>query len=207
MLRWMLSIILFCGLLDHSFSQQSDPHILLMTGKVLEGSVTSVDTVYVYYDYEKKNGKVLHRKLDLERVFSVTDEQGEEEIIYQMDTAVGNYFTEKEMRYYIMGEQDAMEGYRANWTVWVGVPTSAAVGYAVSSTIVVFAVPFVYLVAASLPKYKIREGSVSDPELLREPAYILGYERTARSKRLFKSLSSAVVGTAIGFVVGQSLAQ
>ena len=45
-------------------AQQSDPVILLMTGKVLDGTVTSEDSAYIYYEYEKSSGKVKQKKLD-----------------------------------------------------------------------------------------------------------------------------------------------
>lgn len=205
MLRW-LTAFLFLFYLGTSLHAQSDkPHILLMTGKIIEGELLSTDTSYVYYNFTKRNGKVEPKSLDLERVFSVTDAQGNEQVLYAMDTTVGNFFTEQEMRYYIQGEQDAMESYSANWTIFVGLPVTAGLGFVASSTVLVFAVPFVYLVGASLPKYKMRSLEGVDVNLLREPAYVLGYERTARSKRLFKSLVSAVAGTAIGFVVGQAV--
>ncbi len=193
-------LILFTWI--HGVAQQSDPVILLMTGKVLDGTVTSEDSAYIYYEYEKSSGKVKQKKLDWERVFSHTV-NGEETVVYLEDSTNGNYFTEEEMRYYILGEQDAQNGYKSNWTVWAGVPVTAGLGYVLSSSPLVFATPFVYMLAASMPKYKMTPSSISNPEYLKNPAYILGYERTARTKRLFKSLASGVAGAAIGVAIGQ----
>lgn len=177
---------------------------MLMTGKIIEGRVTGQDTQYIYYTFERNSGKVITRKLDLERVFSITDSSDNERLIYYMDTLVGNYFTVDEMRFYIKGEQDAMQYYDAYWAIWVGVPLTTGVGYVLSHSILVFAVPFLYVVGSSIPKYHLTEKRVSSTDLLKEPAYVLGYERTARGKRLFKSLASGLVGTAIGFAMGQS---
>lgn len=193
-----LTCCLACG-------QQNTPSILLMTGKVISGKVTKEDSLYIYYDYIKPSGKTKPKKLDWERVFSCTDETGTERVIYVSDTAIGNYFTEEEMRHYIRGEQDAMNGYHAHWTIWVGIPITGGLGFVLNSSPLVFAVPFVYMVSASMPKYRMEAKSISDANLLRQPAYILGYERTARSKRLFKSILSGVVGAGVGMAVGQMM--
>lgn len=194
---------LFAVLSSVCLAQSSIPTILLMTGKTLDGTLVNEDSLYIYYSYEKRNGKTVEKKLDWERVFSIYDESGNERVIYVADTSLGNYFTEEEMRYYIKGEQDAQSGYKSNWTIWVGVPVTGGLGYVLSSSPLVFTVPFIYMVGAALPKYKMTPSSISDPELLRQPAYILGYERTARTKRLFKSLASGMAGAALGVIVGQ----
>ena len=184
---------------------QSNQSILLMTGNVLEGNVTSQDTLYLYYDLVKKSGKTKAKKLDLERVFSINGPNGEEKVIYYMDTVVGNYFTIDEMRFYIQVEQDASKYYRANWTIAAGLPITAGLGFVLSGTVFSFAVPFVYLVSTGIPAYKINKNKISSSHLVTEPAYVLGYERTARNKRLFKSLFAGLVGTAIGFTLGQDI--
>jgi hypothetical protein len=186
-----------------SIGQQNPNSILMMTGKVLTGTVTGEDSNYIYYEFEKKSGKVKEKKLDWERVFSFHDENGIEKLVYIEDTTIGNYFTEDEMRAYIRGEQDAWDGYKSNWTVWVGVPVTGGLGFLLSSSPLVFAVPFAYMVVASMPKYKMTPGSITYAEDLKNPAYILGYERTARSKRLFKSLASGIAGVAMGVAIGQ----
>lgn len=195
----LLALISF-GLCTVTLQAQS---ILMMTGKIIDGKVTKEDSAYIYYDYEKKSGSIKSKTLDWERVFSYTDASGVETMVYVEDTTIGNYFTEQEMRDYIRGEQDAWNGYKSNWTVWVGVPLTGGVGYLLSSSPLVFTAPFVYMVIASMPKYRMTPSSIKDPDDLKNPAYILGYERTARTKRLFKSLVSGVAGTAMGIVVGQ----
>jgi len=190
-------IVLVVSLNQLSFAQDSQSTILMMTGKIIEGKIVSRDSFYVYYDYEKASGKVKQNRLDLERVFSITTGE-EEDVVYYMDADIGNYFTIDEMRYYIKGEQDASEYYKANWTIWAGLPITAGLSYVTASTIIVFAVPFAYLVAAGLPKYKIKREATSSSELISEPAYVLGYERTARQKRVFKALATGLVGTVVG---------
>jgi len=190
---------LICFVISSAKTQQQS--ILLMTGKIIDGTVTSEDSLYIYYDFEKKSGKIKPRKLDWERVFSYSDENMQEVVVYVMDTTIGNYFTEEEMRFYIQGEQDAWDGYKSNWTIWIGTPINAGFGYLLGASPILIAAPFVYMVVASLPKYKMTSGSISDAALLMQPAYVLGYERTARTKRLFKSLMSGLIGAGLGLTV------
>lgn len=202
-MKWLIALLFIFGFSNLSRGQQKPNSILLMTGKVLDGTVVREDSNYIYYEFEKKSGKVKEKKLDWERVFSFHDENGIEKLVYIEDTTIGNYFTEAEMRAYIRGEQDAWDGYKSNWTVWVGVPITGGLGFLLSSSPLVFAVPFAYMVVASMRKYKMTPGSITNAEDLKNPAYILSYERTARSKRLFKSLASGVVGVAMGVAIGQ----
>lgn len=196
--------MLFIGAFIATQAQKNTDKILLMTGKILEGSVTSSDSANLYYTFIKKNGKEKSQRLDLERVFSVTNEQGNEEVYYVMDTLIGDYFSEEEMRDYIAGEQDASAYSHSNWTLLAGLPISAAAGYALSSTILVFPVPFAYTVLASLPRYKLKGEKGVKPSKAGNPAYVLGYEREARTKRVFKSMIAGLVGTATGFAIGVS---
>ncbi len=207
MIRACSILACFFLLAGTALSQDKSPHILLMTGKVLKAEVTGNDTMFMYYNETRKSGKVRSGKLDMERVYSFTNSAGEERIIYSMDTTVGNYFSQEEMRYYIYGEQDAMQSYKANWVLYAAAPVAGGGGYLLSSSFLVFAVPFLYVVGAAAPKVKIKTEGLQHPNLLKEPAYVLGYERTARTRRLFKALVAGVTGTAVGFALGQTLAQ
>jgi hypothetical protein len=204
MLKATTVIILFSVVFFTTQAQKNTDKILLMTGKTLEGSVTSSDSASLYYTFVKKSGKEKEQKLDLERVFSVTNEQDVEEVYYVMDTLVGDYFSEQEMRDYIDGERDAANYSHSNWTIAAGVPITAAAGFFLSSTILVFPVPFAYTVAAALPPYKLKGEKGVKPSKAGSPAYVLGYEREARTKRVFKSLIAGLVGTASGFALGLS---
>jgi hypothetical protein len=178
-----------------------------MTGKYLDGKVVNKDSLYVHYEDARKNGKIKGRKLDLERVFSFSDSNGSEVLVYTMDTNLGNYFSVQEMRYYIKGEQDAMNNYKPHWVVLVGLPATAGVGFLLANTVTVaaFAVPFLYMIAANQPRPKIKLKNVSSPELVSKPAYVLGYERAVQNKRLFRALGTGLIGTAAAIIVGQSL--
>lgn len=186
------------------YSQDSDESILLMTGKVIDGHVYDRDSMYIYYNEIRNSGKEKQGKLDLERVFSYTDKDGQEKIIYVVDSLAGNYFSIEEMRHYIAGEQDASDAYHANWVIYSAAPVAGAAGYVLSSSFLVFGVPFIYVVGTSVFPISLNEDKIKHKDLKSEPAYVLGYERTARSKRIFKALISSVTATALGFAIGQA---
>jgi hypothetical protein len=199
--RGLIFLVLFS--LQISAFAQAEHDILMMSGQTVKGTVTGEDSVFIYYDYYKKDGSTKARKLDVERVFSIKESSGDERVIYMMDTAIGNYYSVQEMRYYIKGEQDAMDHYRGNWAWAIGVPATAALGFVFSGSVISFAVPFVYLVVAGIPPSKIPKNKIDDPALAQQEAYILGFERTARNKRLFKALTGGLIGTVGGFAGGQ----
>lgn len=198
----ILSFILLFFSLNYSYGQPKH-EILMMTGQVIDGSVTGQDSLYLYYDYFKRNGSQEAKKLDLERVFSIYTADGEETVVYAMDTNIGNYYSVDQMRFFIKGEQDAMTHYKGHWAWAVGLPVTAALGFVFSGSVVSFAIPFVYLVAAGIPKSKIPKDKIDAPNLMNEEAYVLGFETKARNKRLFKALTAGLVGTAGGFAAGQ----
>lgn len=183
-----------------AMAQQAPNEILLMTGKIVHGQVTGRDSLHLFYEFGSKEKA---KKLDLERVFAWTTADGSEQVLYQVDTTAERFFTVDEMRYYIQGEQDARKSYKANWTLLAGVPLAAAAGFALNGSVVVFTVPFLTMVLAGIPSYTIRAKQMSNTSLITQPAYVLGFERTARNKRLFKALGGAVVGAAAGVLVGR----
>jgi len=181
-------------------SAQNLGEILLMSGKTIEGNILSVDSV-VAYEHVKKNGSTKMRYIDSYRIFSVTDSTGEEQIIYEQDTLVGNDFSAEEMRYYVYGEQDAMAGYKVPHLIVSSFILSGVGGYYLSDNFVIFAVPFFSVVLTGTPRPKIQTKSVRDPKYLSEPAYVLGYERTAKSKKILLAIPASLLGVISGAAV------
>lgn len=197
MMRFIATTIVTLCVVFSSFGQ-ADDEILLLSGKTIQGKVTSEDSTYLYYDFYKKSGKSKARKFELERVFSITNTEGER-LIYEEDSTKGNTLSVQEVGDYIQGEQDAMEYYRGDWTLLAGVPVTTGLGYVLTPSVFTFAIPFAYLVATGVPKYKI-----PNPDMAENEAYLLGFERVARNKRLFKSLAAGLIGTTLGFVAKES---
>lgn len=185
------------------FSQEKRDQIILMSGKVFDNvEVTTVGDVEIKYLYHKKK-KTIERMVDKYRVFAIGYANGTEDVIYKQDTLVGNYFTEEEMRMFVYGEQDAIELYKTPGAVLLGALFSGAGGFILYDSFFVFLVPFSTTVVSGIPHVKVKSNKVRDPKYLAEPAYIMGYERTAKAKRIQGALMGSLVGVVIGVTVGQ----
>jgi len=190
--------LLFVLILTTGFSQEKRDQILLMSGKVFDNvEVTTIGDIDVKYLQHKKK-KTIERFVDKYRVFSIGYANGIEDVIYKQDTLVGNYFTEEEMRMFVYGEQDALKYYKASGAVLSGILYSGTGGYLLFNSFFVFLVPFSFTVVSGIPHLKVKSNRVRDPKYLAEPAYIMGYERTAKAKRIQGALKGSIIGVVLG---------
>ena len=188
-----------------AFSVSAQDEILLINGhlipcKVLE--VQDTDIVYEYTKQKKNKSKTSLRLIDRYRVFSVKREGFKEEVFYKQDTTTGYVFTEEEMRYYIMGQQDATENHKATFSFIFGMLYGGAGGYILSENIIVLLVPFSTLPIFRIFGAPVRQKNVRDSQLLTKPTYVQGYKRVARSKTVLQGLLGALVGMAAGITAG-----
>lgn len=218
---YFILVVLFTQLCVFESSAQQHK-ILLLNGKTIYGDVTDTVNAEIEYKFYKRNGKkIKERSLEKDRVFSITDTtSGEETVFYYQDT-VFNYspYSVEEMRYYIKGEQDAMRGYKPRATFIFGFITGLGIVmwdtygeirqvqsdslmskgfFHEEPGIINVAWPLLYTAGAAIPKVKINVSSIHDKSYLNHDAYLDGYERVARSKKVF----SAVKGSALGVVTG-----
>jgi hypothetical protein len=140
--------------------------------------------------------------LDKYRVFSITYANGKESVIYKRDSINDEEFSEQEMRYFIKGEQDAKNGYKAPVAFIGGVVAGFAGGMMVNLLSPI--VPGVYCAIVGSQWIRIKRTSVSDPELLNQKTYLMGYEKIARSRRVQKALLGGLVGL-IGGIATQAI--
>ena len=179
--------------------------VTLISGVVVDGKVTNLTDSVVSYDQEKK-GRTKSRTLDAYRVFSVNYADGREVIVYEQDTALGNYFSKDEMRLFIQGEQDAAANYKGRKAFLVGAALGVAGGVAIPESFLVVLVPVGSTLLAVAPRIKIKPELTRDRKLLSEPAYLMGFERTARGKKIQNVLKGSVLGTILS-VAGYSIVQ
>jgi len=192
--------------------------LLLVNGKRIEGKVTQNDGEFLKYEYEKKNNLFI-KEIDILRVFSFT-KNSEETIIYKQDTALGNVFSQDEMRMFIYGESDAETAIKS-WPYFV---SGLTVGYGVSlldtysgydnletsenekgffksaPSMLHFAVPFVFPVVCGKIKPKIKSKHASDDLFLVNEQYLIGFQKNARFKRIIGGLLGSLTGSVLGIV-------
>jgi hypothetical protein len=179
--------------LNTGFSQIKKDTILLLTGGIITGVISEISRAFLTVkDSEKMAQGTL---IETERIFSYTNTSGEH-ILYAIDTLNGNEFTITEMRYFIRGEQDGKNGFKARPAFFTNMIIGAAGG--LSGTFF-FPIPaFTFATLVGIPKVKIKKNTMRNPEDLKQPTYIMGYERMARRNRKIQSL----IGGGIGLVAG-----
>lgn len=191
----MKKILLFLFVFA-SISVIGQDKILMLSGHVLEGNVVDHDRHNIKYEMTKGSST---KTIELEsyRVFSFTKD-GKETVMYKRDSAIGNFLSEQEMRYFIWGAQDAMEHYHGKWAFFSGIGVGGVGGYFLAQSFVVVSVPLIYPIVTSIHKIHPKESYSRDPKLLNEPAYLTGYHKTTKSKRFFQALKGSLLGTVAG---------
>lgn len=141
-----------------------------------------------------------------DNVFSITHADGKEEIIYSPDT-LGFLVTDvvepeidytvEEMRRYIYGAQD---GKKVKKTA--ALLTSAGISTVGSGLGAFFGpiAPATYILVLGTTKQKPNEKLVSHPEYIQDEAYLQGYKKAARKRKIIAAAEGGLIGLSIGIV-------
>ncbi len=113
-----------------------------------------------------------------------------------MQDTLGNELSVEEMRYYIAGQQDARKAIKGRGGFWCNMLVSAGAG--VTGSFLTPVVPFAVAGLLGLPHVKVKDGTASNPEYLKQDAYLMGYEHEGKRKRKLK----AIIGGGIGLIIG-----
>ncbi len=176
-----------------TLAQKGKDTILLLNGGVVIGTV--IDTLNGVTTIKNPKDSTKNSIIENDRIFSITNGDGES-IMYVYDTLIGNEFTIDEMRYFILGEQDAERGFKAKGAFWGNMLLGAAGG--ITGSFLCPIPPFAFTALSGLPKVKVKSSSVSNIEYIKHDTYIMGYERVARKKRKLSSLIGGGIGIAAG---------
>lgn len=191
MYRFFIGLFLIscCG-----FSQTRPADSLyLMNGNIVVAPV--LDTLFGAATFIMPGDTSKREHIDNDALFAIKYSNGEVFYYYKQDT-ISNWFSRDEMWMFMRGERDAKKGFKP----WGSMFGSMACGIAGGLTGSFFGpiAPVAYTSLVGLPWIKIKHKSVSDVRYLDSDAYILGYEREARSKRRIYAL----IGSGIGMLVG-----
>jgi hypothetical protein len=197
-------IILFLFIDNQAFSQEKNSDfrdtVILMNGEKILTKVTDT-TFYGVKMLTRKRKEVL---LEGERIFSIKFPNGHEKIVYFQDSTIGNDLTLEEAQYYIRGEQDAAKLFRPAFPFIGGLIIGVASGSV--GSLLSFIPPFAFSACMMIPKVKPKPSYVSDPSLLSQETYVMGYERVAKKKKAFQAMAGGVIGLAVG-ILGHSIYQ
>lgn len=172
---------------------QAQHKILLLNGKLIEAESYTIGELFVTYRKAglKRNGT---RAVDYFDVFSITRQNGEEEVLYKPIDSLDLSITEA--RLYIRGEQAALEYFRCR-----GANISSALFGAGTSLLSFYSLPLPMLYSVVLGRFTPRHYDLPpdfDQQVAQEEAFRLGYEKTARNLKIQRSLKWGYIGLGVG---------
>jgi hypothetical protein len=174
----------------------SQGHLQLLNGKERRYTNASVKGEFIIYEPEGKTGK--SKKINRFDVFSLNPDNGPEEVLYTPDTTFEDEPSVAEVRDYVNGEKLALSFYREHprypvSQLYFGFYSGffgSLLGYYGAAVVPIYAMG-VDRFGPDLPKERMDEWNES-------PAFVTGYEKVMRNKKIKNSL----IGGAIGFTVG-----
>jgi hypothetical protein len=122
-----------------------------------------------------------------------------------VDTADETQYSEEEMREYIYGQQDARKNYKVTLPVIVGGGVSALVAFWAGTykSALVLTGPLAGTIAGSVAKGNTpKKEDARNEKILASAAYIEGYRKGARSKKVIRTIASSIVGMVVGGAAG-----
>ncbi|MFH1321719.1 MAG: hypothetical protein ABII90_13855 [Bacteroidota bacterium] len=191
----LLLVVLAYLFLD-SFSQD---HIILLSGKEIQGKVLEINQNDIKYLKQKKK-KTKELYIDKNDVFAIQYEDRLTKILYHPDSSDLYDFSISEMSMYINGEQDALKNYKS--------PVATINGFVVGATAGVFVPTFYallfpasYVMIEGLIYPKLRKESVSNPNYLQEEIYIRGFKASAKNIKIQNVIKGSVIGLVSGIII------
>ncbi|MFI5140775.1 MAG: hypothetical protein ACHQII_00335 [Bacteroidia bacterium] len=201
--------MVFCFLVSTMvFSQRKKADTLyLMNGRIVVSPV--LDTSFLAATFVDPEDTTKRTHIENEQLFAIKYNNGDVFYYYKQDT-ITNWYSRDEMWLFTQGERDAKKGFKP-WGSFTGGMISGVAGGAsglVVGTLGAFfgpILPIAFLTTVGIPKVRIRHNTVSNINNLEYDAYLLGYEREARTKRRRFAMVGGGIGTAVGYIVYFSL--
>lgn len=171
-------------------AQQS---ITLLNGKVIRAAEVQVDEFSISFKKDSASG---FRRMDNYRVFSVSNPDGSETVVYRKDPEDSLDFTPDQMRLFIQGEQTADSVYKgtANKVAAVCIGAGASL-----LTFYGLAIPPLYSTVVGGFSPNMKKAKLPDPSLREIPEFCEGYQRKVREKKIRQSFLFGMAGFVASF--------
>lgn len=143
-----------------------------------------------------KNLKNKSKAVSVLDVYSITENNGAEHIIYVPDTSYEGAFNILEMKNFVQGQYDADLKFKSPLTTIGGIAV-AGVSSVVINPVYVFLVSGAYCSTIGLSKTSKKKLAIPE-EYAKNEHYILGFKRVARHKRIKNSIVGSTIGLAVG---------
>jgi len=196
-----------------AFGLNAQDKLLLLNGRVDRGKIVEDKESSFDFKIYKNGGKEKVIPYDKYRIFSVTNIEGKESILYKRDTTIGHFRTENQMRMYIYGQRDAHNNYGSNHHFLGGfvLGFTAAIfdtyefekpGGFFKRTPSIFPVlvPLAIPLGVSFLPSKIMKDDVSDIGYLNSEEYVEGFNKVKKFKRIKNSFLGSIAGVATGLI-------
>jgi len=186
----LLATIFLLSVIESGFGQNK---ILLISGKIIEAENYTVGDIFVTYKKagDKRSGA---RAVDRFDVFSITNLEGTEEVLYKPVDSLD--FSVEEARLFIKGEQIAKTHYNST-----GASVSSAIIGAGSSIMYFYALPVPMLYGVVLGRFNPRKMHLPEniePAVAESEPFRMGYDKSARNIKIQKSLKWGYIGLGAG---------
>jgi len=199
--RPILIAVIFCSFV---LSGRSQSFVLLLGGQNFNGTLKSETFDQFTFETTKKNGKTKELIIWKDQVFSITT-SGKEKFYYTQDSSDEMSYSVEEMRLYVYGQQDARANHKTTLPMIVGFTVSGVLGAYLGSrnSALVLVTPVAgTLIGSATQNNKPKKKNARSEKVLSSPAYIEGYRKGARGKKIFKTIAASVVGAVAGSIVG-----
>lgn len=187
-----------------ALNAQDSSKFLLLGGHEFTGVITETTKEYLRVNAPNKKGQFNETEIAITRIFSVTT-NGTEKVYYQVDKNDSTQYTVEEMRMFIYGQQDAKQNHKTTIPMIVGGGVSAGLAFYAGSqkSAVVLAAPLVGSIVGSLSyPNRPKAENARNEEVLKSPAYIEGYRKGARTKKVIRTIGTSIVGMIVGGIGG-----
>jgi len=216
-------IITFALLIVFNVSAQDK--LLLLNGRIDKGEITADKESIFDFKIYKNSGKEKIISYDKSRIFSITNINGKESILYKKDSSIGNFLSENRMRMYIYGQRDAHENFGIGRHLFGGFllgfaatvfdtyefgpskkeiadgATPVPTGFFLRDpSIFPVLFPLSIPLGVSLLPSKIIKDDVSSIEYLNSEEYIEGFSKVKKFKRLKSSFLGSLSGMAMALI-------
>jgi hypothetical protein len=190
----LLSIILLSA-----FEANAQEILLMLNGKELLVQPLSFQSDSLHLKFKDfKTGKI--KQVKKENAFSLRDEKGGERLFYKEDsTTETNDLSIDEMRMYIKGYQEGGANFRAPFATVGGLALGALSGYYLYFYALIPPTAYIAVIGNHSPN--MDKQKVSDPELLKNPLFVNGYQKKCREKKIRNAAIGSIAGLLTGVVV------
>ena len=199
-------VVIFFVILSNINAQDS---LALMSGKTCIGELSYEDESYVYFNKNKAANKIKLIRYPINMVYSITNVGEETKLYYHQNVLTGNYFSEENMKMYIIGEQDAIKQFNIGFHFLLGFgagfitsmidtyefKNKNCIGYFNSSaSLISILTPFATSIAIGFPNKKVRKAYVSNVENLSSEHYKKGFNQIKNYRKTVFSFLGSFTG-------------